>query len=331
MVKVCLIGAAGGIGQPLSLLLKLNDNVTELALYDVVNTPGVSADLSHIDTNTIAKAFLGPDELSEALKDSDFIIIPAGVPRKPGMTRGDLFNINANICSQLAESIAINAPNAITMVISNPINSTTVIFKDVFLKHGVYNPKRLLGVTNLDHVRANAFLAHETGLKPKDLNVYVVGGHSGHSIVPLLSSYNLTDAQIDKLVNRIQYGGDEVVEAKKGAGSSTLSMAYAAHKFFNTALDGYLGNREFPMSAYIPLDPSIEGTENLKKGLAKILNNGEQVPEFFSAPVVFDKEGVKSVKTDWLNDLSTMEIESINCAVTFINENIIKGKALNGV
>lgn len=130
-----------GIGQPLALLLKANDLVTDLALYDVVNTPGVGADLSHIDTNTHVKAYLGASQLPDALNGSDFIIIPAGVPRKPGMTRGDLFNINAGICYDLAESIAINAPEAITMVISNPVNSTTAIFKQVFIQHGVFNPK----------------------------------------------------------------------------------------------------------------------------------------------------------------------------------------------
>lgn len=329
MVNVCLIGAAGGIGQPLALLLKLNPLVTHLALYDVVNTPGVAADLSHIDTNTTVEAFMGADELPAALKDADFIIIPAGVPRKPGMTRGDLFTINANICVQLAQSIAQYAPEAVTMVISNPVNSTTVIFRDVFRKAGVYNQRKILGVTNLDHVRANAFLAQETGIKPRDLNVFVVGGHSGHSIVPLLNKYGLSEGQIDKLVNRIQYGGDEVVEAKKGAGSSTLSMAYAAHSFFANVLDGFVGRETRPMSAYIPLDgESIEGVKALREGLSKLLGEQEPVPEFFSAPVVFDGEGVKSVETSWLDTLSIREVTSIKDGVSYINENIVKAVEL---
>lgn len=80
------MGAAGGIGQPLSLLMKLNPLVTNLSLYDIVNTPGVAADLSHIDTGSKVTGFKG-DGLHDALTGSDVVIIPAGVPRKPGMTR----------------------------------------------------------------------------------------------------------------------------------------------------------------------------------------------------------------------------------------------------
>jgi malate dehydrogenase len=84
--KVCIVGAAGGIGQPLSLLMKMNTNVTNLSLYDIVNTPGVAADLSHINTNSKCVGYLKND-IAKALKDCDVVIVPAGVPRKPGMTR----------------------------------------------------------------------------------------------------------------------------------------------------------------------------------------------------------------------------------------------------
>ncbi len=104
--KVAVLGAAGGIGQPLSLLLKMNPLVTKLSLYDIVNTPGVAADLSHINTPASVTGHKGPDALGAALKDADVVVIPAGVPRKPGMTRDDLFNINAGIVKTLAEGAA---------------------------------------------------------------------------------------------------------------------------------------------------------------------------------------------------------------------------------
>lgn len=103
MVKVAVVGAAGGIGQPLSLLMKLNPLVNELSLFDVVNAPGVAADLSHIPTPALIKGY-GPDSPVDgglpqedgqgekgkgglnALKGCDLVIVPAGVPRKPGMT-----------------------------------------------------------------------------------------------------------------------------------------------------------------------------------------------------------------------------------------------------
>lgn len=88
----------------------------------------------------------------------DLVIIPAGVPRKPGMTRDDLFNINAGIVRTLCEGIAKCCPNAIVNVISNPVNSTVPIAAEVFKKAGTCDPKRLLGVTTLDVVRANTFV-----------------------------------------------------------------------------------------------------------------------------------------------------------------------------
>ena len=100
--NVAVLGAAGGIGQPMSLLLKLNPRVSHLSVYDIQGTPGVAADLSHCDTASTCSGHLG-DDLGEALTGMDVVVIPAGVPRKPGMTRDDLFNTNASIVQTLAE------------------------------------------------------------------------------------------------------------------------------------------------------------------------------------------------------------------------------------
>ena len=104
------------------------------------------------------RGFLGPQQLENALAGMDLVIVPAGVPRKPGMTRDDLFNINAGIVRTLCEGIAKSCPNAIVNLISNPVNSTVPIAAEVFKKAGTYDPKRLLGVTMLDVVRANTFV-----------------------------------------------------------------------------------------------------------------------------------------------------------------------------
>jgi hypothetical protein len=105
--KVAVLGAAGGIGQPLSLLLKLSPQVTELSCYDIVGTPGVAADLSHIPsyssvTGNLPAAGTWPPShdtgIEAALTGASVVVIPAGVPRKPGMTRDDLFNTNAGTC-----------------------------------------------------------------------------------------------------------------------------------------------------------------------------------------------------------------------------------------
>merc|ERR1712019_187048 len=153
--NVAVLGASGGIGQPLSLLLKANPNINNLRLYDIAATPGVTADLSHCDTPANVQGFEGADQIGECLKDVDLVIIPAGVPRKPGMTRDDLFNTNATIVA--------NLPEAWVGIISNPVNSTVPIAAEVYKKMGVYNPNKIFGVTTLDIVRAQAFIAEKSG------------------------------------------------------------------------------------------------------------------------------------------------------------------------
>lgn len=108
--------------------------------------------------NFQVRGFLGQQQLEDALTGMDLVIIPAGVPRKPGMTRDDLFNINAGIVKTLCEGIAKCCPKAIVNVISNPVNSTVPIAAEVFQKAGIFDPRKLLGVTMLDVVRANTFV-----------------------------------------------------------------------------------------------------------------------------------------------------------------------------
>lgn len=116
---------SGGIGQPLSLLLKQDKLVTELSLYDIRGAPGVAADVSHVDTPSTVKGY-PQNKLAEALKGVKVVVIPAGVPRKPGMTRDDLFNTNAGIVRDLAQAVADNAPDAHILIISNPVNSVSL-------------------------------------------------------------------------------------------------------------------------------------------------------------------------------------------------------------
>lgn len=283
--KVSVLGAAGGIGQPLSLLMKLSPKVTELGLYDVVNTPGVAADISHIPTKAAVSGAVpsplawppqGNDGIDAILKGSDLVLIPAGVPRKPGMTRDDLFNTNASIVKGLVQSCAKSCPNAVLGIISNPVNSTVPIAAEVLKSAGVYNKNKLCGVTTLDVIRANTFLGGNQGKDPKDLNVTVIGGHAGITILPLLSQTGaqLSDADRDALTHRIQFGGDEVVQAKAGTGSATLSMAYAAYLFAENVLKG-LDGESVTQCAFV--ESNITDAQ------------------FFASPCKFGKGGVEEV------------------------------------
>ena len=110
----------------------------------------------------------------------------------------------------MTTNIARTSPNAYILVISNPVNSTVPIVAEVLKKHGVFNPKKVFGVTTLDVVRASTFTSSISGTDPREVRVPVVGGHSGVTIIPLLSQisppYSFSQQQIEELTNRIQFG-----------------------------------------------------------------------------------------------------------------------------
>ncbi|CAN6336742.1 unnamed protein product [Urochloa humidicola] len=296
--KVAILGAAGGIGQPLALLMKLNPLVSSLSLYDIAGTPGVAADISHINFPALVKGYMGDDQLGEALERSDVVIIPAGVPRKPGMTRDDLFNINAGIVKGLCSAIAKHCPNALVNMISNPVNSTVPIAAEVFKKAGTYDEKKLFGVTTLDVVRAKTFYAGKAGLPVTEVNVPVVGGHAGITILPLFSqatpaSNSLSQEDVVALTKRTQDGGTEVVEAKAGKGSATLSMAYAGAVFADACLKGLNGVPDIVECSYVQSTvtelPFFASKVRLgKNGVEEVLGLGELND--------FEKKGLENLK-----------------------------------
>merc|ERR1712139_541801 len=126
------------------------------------------------------------DHTEEALTGCSLVLIPAGMPRKPGMTRDDLFKVNADIAKGLVEACAKYCPNAILCMIVNPVNSVVPAMAELYKKKGL-DPKKIIGVTTLDCVRANKFVSEIVGCNPADVNIPVVGGHAGATILPLFS------------------------------------------------------------------------------------------------------------------------------------------------
>lgn len=123
------------------------------------------------------------------------------------MTRDDLFKINAGIVQGLIEGVAAHCPKAYILVISNPVNSTVPIAAEVLKRAGCFDPTKLFGVTTLDVVRAETFVAGISGERdPAKTTIPVIGGHSGETIVPLFSqakpSVNIPADKMDALVNR---------------------------------------------------------------------------------------------------------------------------------
>lgn len=251
--------------------------MTELRLYDVANTAGVAADLSHINTRATVSAHSGPDALSGALYGAHLVVIPAGIPRKPGMTRDDLFNINAGIVKTLIEGVAKYCPDSWIAIISNPVNSTVPIAAEVLKREGALNPRRLFGVTTLDVVRANTFVGEAVHADPSTVNVPVIGGHAGKTILPILSAAShrpqASQDLLQKLTERIQDAGTEVVKAKAGAGSATLSMAYAAARFADSCLQAMSGKNGIVECSYV-------------------MSAVTDIP-FFASPVLLGENGIE--------------------------------------
>lgn len=313
-MKLTLLGAAGGIGQTLALLLKLRLPIgTELALYDISPvTPGVAVDISHIATSVKAIGYAGEENLAAALKDAHMVLITAGVARKPGMTRADLFNINGNIIKNLVEKVAEVCPDACVGIVSNPVNTLVPLAAEVLRKRGVYDKRKLFGVSTLDVVRAKSFVSELKEKHAETVKVPVIGGHSGPTILPLLSQalsegrkIEFTQEEIESLTHRIQNAGTEVVEAKAGGGSATLSMAEAGARFAVAVFKALLGE-DCVRYAYV---------ESKK-------DSG--YPEFFAHPVRFGLTGVEEILP--IGQLSEYEQEKLKALEEVLEADIKLGK-----
>ena len=313
-MKLTLLGAAGGIGQTLALLLKLRLPIgTELALYDISPvTPGVAVDISHIATSVKAVGYAGEENLAAALKDAHMVLITAGVARKPGMTRADLFNINGNIIKNLVEKVAEVCPDACVGIVSNPVNTLVPLAAEVLRKKGVYDKRKLFGVSTLDVVRAKSFVSELKEKHAETVKVPVIGGHSGPTILPLLSQalsegrkIEFTQEEIESLTHRIQNAGTEVVEAKAGGGSATLSMAEAGARFAVAVFKALLGE-DCVRYAYV---------ESKK-------DSG--YPEFFAHPVRFGLTGVEEILP--IGQLSEYEKEKLKALEEVLEADIKLGK-----
>lgn len=306
-MKVVVLGAAGGIGQALGLLLKTELPAgTELALYDIAPvTPGVAADLSHIPTPVKVEGFSGEDP-SPALVNADIVLISAGMARKPGMDRSDLFNINAGIVENLVSACADNCPKAMIGIITNPVNTTVAIAAEVLKNKGVYDASRLFGITTLDVIRSSTFVAEIYDKDPRDVSVPVIGGHSGITILPLLSQsgYEFSDEDAAAMTKRIQNAGTEVVEAKAGGGSATLSMGQAAARFGLSLVRALNGEKDVVECTY------VEGSGDLAR--------------FFAQPVLLGKNGVEKI-LDYGN-LSEFEQATLNDALETLRSDIKIGE-----
>merc|ERR1712137_1348165 len=313
--KVCVVGGAGGIGQPLSLLMAMNPHVSELCVYDLtmamVPANGVAADLSHVSSRAKTKAYAfdvkdkAIDMAEECLTGCGLVLVPAGVPRKPGQDRKDLLNINAGIAKNIVEACSEYCPNAVVALIVNPVHGVVPAMCELWKKKGL-DPCKIVGVTSLDCVRAEKFVHETTGAPLEEINIPVVGGHAGTTILPLFSqnvhSSKIAMREIPGLDKRVQDAGTEVVKAKNGKGSATLSMGYAGARLGAAVLSGLAG---------------IPATE-----CAYVESSVTSLP-YFASRVTFGLKGVDTVHP--VPELSEHEQKRFNSLLPTLKEEIDAG------
>jgi malate dehydrogenase len=235
--KIALIGA-GQIGGTLALLAGLK-NLGDVVMCDVVEgvPQGKSLDLAEASpVEGFDANYTGSNDYS-AIKGADVVIVTAGVPRKPGMSRDDLIGINAKIVWQVGEAIKQNAPGAFVICITNPLDVMVWVMREATgLPH-----ERVVGMAGvLDSARFRYFLAEEFKVSVEDVTAFVLGGH-GDSMVPLVRYSTVagiplpdlvkmgwtTQEKLDKIVQRTRDGGAEIVNYLK-TGSAFYAPASAA-------------------------------------------------------------------------------------------------------
>ncbi len=302
--KIALVGA-GNIGGTLAHLIGLKE-LGDVVLFDIAEgTPqGKGLDIAEsTPIEGVDAAYAGSNDYS-AIKDADVVIVTAGVPRKPGMSRDDLIGINAKVMSAVGTGIKENCPDAFVICITNPLDAMVWVLREVSgLPHN-----KVCGMAGvLDSARFRYFLAEEFGVSVADVTAFVLGGH-GDTMVPLTRYSTVagiplpdlvkmgwtTQEKLDQIVQRTRDGGAEIVGLLK-TGSAFYAPAAAAVQM----AEAYLKDKKrvLPCAAWVDgaygLDgmyvgvPTIIGAAGIEKVIDIELNADEQA--------MFDKS-VESVR-----------------------------------
>jgi malate dehydrogenase len=248
--KVTVIGG-GFVGSTLAHWIAANQ-LADVALIDVQGDMAKGKALDLYQAMAVGGQDIqvtGGSDYALA-KNSDVVVVTAGIPRKPGMSRDDLLKTNADIMSSVATEIKKNAPDAIVVVVSNPLDAMC----HVFLSKSGFESSRVIGMAGiLDTARYKTFIAEATGVSQKDIDAIVLGGH-GDTMVPLpqhttlggvpLSKF-LSQEKIDAIVDRTRKGGAEIVGLLQ-KGSAYYAPSYSAYSMVQSILLDE--NRILPMS-----------------------------------------------------------------------------------
>lgn len=277
--KIALIGG-GQIGGNLALLANQKE-LGDVIIYDIPQaegmTKGKALDIMQLRPHDGYDGNLSGTSNPASMQDADVVIITAGVPRKPGMDREDLLEINIKIITDVANNVKKYAPNAFVIVVSNPLDA--IVYS--FYKVSGFAKNKVIGMAGaLDSGRFRAFLAMETGYSVQDVNCMVLGGH-GDTMVPItrLATIGGIPAEelipkdrLDAIVDRVKYAGGEIVKLF-GNGSAYYAPAASAIEMAESYLkdkkrvipSAALCDGEFGVDGYFIGVPTVIGAGGIEK------------------------------------------------------------------
>jgi malate dehydrogenase len=228
--KIALIGG-GNIGGVLAEQIAYRE-LGDVVLFDVVEglPQGKALDLAEGAPIVCADARISGTNSYRDIAGADLVIITAGLARKPGMSRDDLLKTNLEIMKQVAVGVRDNAPDALVIVISNPLDAMVYTFKQI----SGFPRQRVIGMAGvLDSARFRAFVAWELGVSVRDVTALVLGGH-GDTMVPLVRYCTVAGIPLEKLLPRAKI--DAIVERTKGAGGEVVALLKTGSAFVSPAL-----------------------------------------------------------------------------------------------
>jgi len=236
--KIALIGA-GQIGSVLAQLI-VQKHLGDVVLFDIIEgmPQGKILDLAEAARIEGFDVVLKGTNEYKDIEGADLVIVTAGLPRKPGMSRDDLLITNAKIMKTVAENVAQYAPDAVVIIISNPLDAMVTLFQKVTK----FPPNRVIGQAGvLDSSRFATFIAWELGISVKDINAPVLGGH-GDTMVPLIRYANANGAPVMELLER-KYNNkthaanvmQAMIERTKDAGGEVVKLLKNGSAFYSPA------------------------------------------------------------------------------------------------
>ncbi|MCU7612177.1 malate dehydrogenase [Anaplasma capra] len=287
LAKVSLVGA-GNIGSMLAYMLGASQVAKELVFVDVVDgmPEGKALDIGQALTVLGSDVSIASSSDCAAIEGSDAIVVTAGIPRKEGMSRGDLLNTNVSVIKGIAENIAKYSPGAFVIVVTNPLDAMVWCMH----KYSGLPSNKIVGMAGvLDSARFSFFLAQHMNVSVKSVSSMVLGGHGdlmlpllrystvdGVSIESLIGSGRLSREDVSAIVERTRKGGEEIVKLLKTGSAYCAPAASCAHM-----LESYFRDQRsvVPCSAYLDGQYGVRG---LFVGVPAIIGKGgvEEVVEF---------------------------------------------------